>query len=184
MNCVTGCEGASRSELSASVDPDGSEIVKDSVDSNSCDDDGSWETEEQDRQSENHIRACNGIPRHESGEDDDDMASIEEDGEMEEDCDAGDEVEWAKYDFLVAEHREMCVPDLNLLHSKQISLRCLEELVWRGIPRQVDCSISSALDACLHRTRRRREWAGLSRAADKARGEGYSVTADSSHAAS
>lgn len=105
-----GCEGASQSELSAPVDPDGSEIVKDSIDSNSCDDDGKWETEEQGRQSENHIRECSGIPRHEIGEEDNDMAWIEEDDEMEGDCDAGDEAEWAKYDLLVAEHREMCVP--------------------------------------------------------------------------
>lgn len=40
-------------------------------------------------------------------------------GEEENEEDAGEEFEWAKYDLLVAEHREMYT----------------EELVWRGIPR-------------------------------------------------
>lgn len=43
---------------------------------------------------------------------DDDMSSSEAD-DVEDDIDPGDEAEWAKYDLLVAEHREMCAPVLT-----------------------------------------------------------------------
>ncbi|KAJ8609538.1 hypothetical protein CTAYLR_006026 [Chrysophaeum taylorii] len=72
-----------------------------------------------------------------SSESEDDTQVVEEDGAA--------EGEWSKYDLLVAEHREMC----------------LEELVWRGIPR----------------TRRRREWVRLSGAAERAEEEGFGDSA-------